>query len=423
MNTNYLSILKREIAPALGCTEPSAIALAVAKSKEILNKPVELVELFVSGNILKNAMGVGIPGTDMVGIEIAAALSCIAGNSMYALEVLKDIKNADIEKAREMVQAKKIKVYIEDTTEKLYIKAVCHNGDNSASTVIKKNHTDIVSVCYNDEFIFIKEDDIVVNKDIEYISNMNVRDIYHFAMTVEIEELEFLQETIDMNSTIAKEGLTHKYGMGVGIHMYESSKSQGMENDLASYAVALTAAAADARMAGCILPVMSTTGSGNQGLTATLPIIAIAEKLGKNHENLLRALALSILVTIHIKGYIGKLSALCGCAIAASIGSSCGITYLMGGHYLNILYAIKNMIADVSGLICDGAKPGCALKIATSVSGAMQCAVLAINNVEASDKDGIIDECVEKTIQNLGDLGNNGMQYTDQVILNMMVSK
>ena len=284
------------------------------------------------------------------------------------------------------------------------------------STIIKKNHADIVSVCYNDEFIFIKEEDIAVSADMEPISNMSVHEIYHFATTVDIEELEFLQETIDMNSRIAREGLARKYGMGVGMHMYASSKNQGMENDLASYAVALTAAAADARMAGCTLPVMSTTGSGNQGLTATLPVIAIAEKQEKSREELLRALALSILVTIHIKTYIGKLSALCGCAIAASIGSSCGITYLMGGYYQNILYAVKNMIADVSGLICDGAKPGCALKIATSVSGAMQCAVLAINNVEASDKDGIIDESVEKTIQNLGDLGNNGMQYTDQVI-------
>ena len=272
MKIDYLSILKREIAPALGCTEPSAIALAVAKSKEILDKPVEFVELFVSGNILKNAMGVGIPGTDMVGIEIAAALSCIAGNSAYALEVLKDINNADIEKAREMVLAKKIKICIEDTKEKLYIKAVCHNGENSASTVIKKNHTDIVSVCYNDEFIFIKDADIAAEGIAEKIGSMNVHDIYNFSMTVEFEELEFLNETIRMNSRIANEGLTHKYGMGVGLHMYESSKSQGMQNDLASYAVALTAAAADARMAGCILPVMSTTGSGNQGLTATLPI-------------------------------------------------------------------------------------------------------------------------------------------------------
>lgn len=423
METNYLAILKREIAPALGCTEPSAIALAVAKSKEILNKPVERVELFVSGNILKNAMGVGIPGTDMVGIEIAAALSCIAGNSSYSLEVLKDINSADIEKAREMVQDKKIKVFIEDTPEKLYIKAICYNGENSASTVIKKNHTDIVSVCYNDEFIFEKESDIAAHTGAASDNKMNMHDIYQFAMTVSLEKLEFLQETIDLNTRIANEGLTRKYGMGVGIHMNENSKSQGMVNDLAGYAVALTAAAADARMAGCILPVMSTTGSGNQGITATLPVIAVAEKLGKDREALLRALTLSILVTIHIKGYIGKLSALCGCAIAASIGSSCGITYLMGGQYQNILYAVKNMIADVSGLICDGAKPGCALKIATSVSGAMQCAVLAINNVEASDKDGIIDGSVEKTIRNLGDLGNNGMQYTDQVILNMMVSK
>jgi len=242
-------------------------------------------------------------------------------------------------------------------------------------------------------------------------------------MSVDIHELEFLQEAIDMNLCIAKEGISKKYGMAVGMNMYENIKKYGLENDMGSYAVALTAAAADARMAGCLLPVMSTNGSGNQGLTATLPVIAVAEKLEKSHEELLRAVALSELVTIHIKSYIGKLSALCGCAIAASIGSSCAITNMLGGGYENIAYAIQNMIADVSGLICDGAKSGCALKVATSVSAAIQCAILATNNVQASGKDGIVDENVEKSIYNLGNLGNEGMAYTDKVILNMMVSK
>jgi L-cysteine desulfidase len=415
--------LKEEIRPALGCTEPSAIALAVAKSAEILNKPVEAIELRVSENILKNAMSVGIPGTKLVGIEIAAALGALAGRCDYLLEVLRDITSVDIEKAQKMVADKYVTVYLEDTKERLYIKAICKNGEDSVSTIIKKSHTDIHCICHNDEFIFIKDEEEEQQEKEKEEEALTVSNIYHYIESVDLQELEFLQDTVTMNMSIANEGLKNFYGMSVGKYLFQDIKDTNASRDAFAYAAALTAAAVDARMAGCTLPVMATTGSGNQGLTASLPIIAIGKSRENTQEQILRALALSELITIHIKTYIGKLSSLCGCAIAASIGASCGVVYLLGGSYHNIVYAIKNMIADISGLICDGAKPGCALKIATSVSAATQCALLAVNNMEVSHMDGIVADCVEQSISNLGNLGSYGMRETDHVILDMMLQK
>jgi L-cysteine desulfidase len=415
--------MKEEIRPALGCTEPSAVALAVAKSAEILNKPVEEIELRVSENILKNAMSVGIPGTKLVGIEIAAALGALAGRCDYLLEVLRDITSEDIEKAQKMVADKYVKVYLEDTKERLYIKAICKNGEDSVSTTIKKSHTDIHYICHNDEFLFVK-DETEEKKEIEKEEEaLSVNNIFHYIETVDLQELDFLQDTIAMNLCIANEGLKNFYGMSVGKYLFQNIQDTKSKKDAFAYAAALTAAAVDARMAGCTLPVMATTGSGNQGLTASLPVIAVGTAMQNTEEQILRAVALSELITIHIKTYIGKLSSLCGCAIAASIGASCGVVYLLGGSFHNIVYAVKNMIADISGLICDGAKPGCALKIATSVSAATQCALLAVNNMEVSHMDGIVADCVEQSICNLGNLGSQGMRETDHVILDMMLQK
>lgn len=421
---SFTQRMKEEIRSALGCTEPSAIALAVAKSAEILNKPVEEIELRVSENILKNAMSVGIPGTKLAGIEIAAALGALAGRCDYLLEVLRDITPEDIEKAQRMVTEKYVKVFLEDTRERLYIRAICKNGEDSVSTIIKKSHTDIHCICHNDEFLFVKDETEEERQETGKEEDaLSVSKIFHYIETVDIDELKFLQDTIETNLRIAKEGLENFYGMSVGKYLFQNIRDSEAKQDAFATAAALTAAAVDARMAGCTLPVMSTTGSGNQGLTASLPVIAAGTAMHKSEEEILRGLALSELITIHIKTYIGKLSSLCGCAIAASIGASCGLVYLLGGGFHNIVYAIKNMIADISGLICDGAKPGCALKIATSVSAATQCALLAVNNMEVSCMDGIVADCVEQSICNLGNLGSRGMRETDHVILDMMLQK
>lgn len=416
-----IGIMKREIVCALGCTEPSAVALAVAKARETLGEEPDKILLQVSGNILKNAMSVGIPGTNLKGIETAAALGCVAGKTEYGLEVLRGIDEHHIQQAQEMIEQGRLEIQLKECEERLYIKAKCINGDRSAEAVIERYHTNFVNVCKNDRVIYFKEAE-TASQENSGIYQLTLEGIWDFIQQCDLTKLRFLEEVIEVNSRIAEEGLQGNYGMGVGKHLADRGRrDRGI--DFQTYVVSYVSAAADARMAGCALPVMATTGSGNQGLTASLPVIAAARWLKCSEEQIYRGLALSELVTIHVKEYIGKLSALCGCAIAASIGSACGITYLLGGQYRNVECAVKNMVADISGLICDGAKAGCALKIATSVAGAIQCAYLALEGVEVPERDGIVCESVEDTICNLGNLGNNGMRTTDHVILDMMLAK
>lgn len=415
------AIMKQQIICALGCTEPSAIALAVAVAKEALGEQPESVKLFVSGNILKNAMSVGIPGTELKGIEIVAALGSVAGKSAYLLEVLKDVTADDVVAAKKMIADGGVKIALKkECQDRLYIEAQCIRGSLSATAVINGSHTNVSRICRNGEVNYQKQTNVSKEYGTEESYHLNLSMIWEYINQVDTSELAFLSEIIEVNSSIAEEGLKKVYGMGVGKHLYDRTMKTG-QMDFQTYVVSYTAAAADARMAGCFMPVMAITGSGNQGLTASLPVVAAARWLKCSDEKLYRALALSELVTIHVKEHIGKLSALCGCAIAASIGSACGLVYLQGGSYVQIEYAVKNMVADVSGLVCDGAKAGCALKIATSVAGAVQCAALALEGIQVPDHDGIVWTDVEKTIRNLGELGNRGMRVTDEVILDMML--
>lgn len=419
----YLEILKSELKPALGCTEPAAVALAVARAKELLGRAPERVQLKVSGNILKNAMGVGIPNTELHGIQVAAALSALAGCSVYGLEVLHDAGGEDAKLAAEMVAAGKVTVELSETEERLYIEARAVAGKDEALAIISGSHTNVIETRLNGEKVDSGAGEALAASGIGDEDEMTLHGIWEYAMHAPQEELDFLQETIDMNCAIAKAGLERDYGMCVGRNMLKDTACCPDQTDLATYISAMAAAASDARMSGCPLPVMSTTGSGNQGLTASLPVIAAAEKLHCSREKLLRALCLSELITIHIKRHIGKLSALCGCAIAASAGVACALTYLKGGNRENMYCAIQNMVADISGLICDGAKGTCSLKIATAVSGAVQCALLAKSGIAATEKDGIVEADVEKSIHNLARLGNQGMVETDRVILDMMICK
>ncbi len=416
----YLDALHREIKPALGCTEPIAVALAVAKAKETLGCLPERIELWVSTNILKNAMGVGIPGTGMVGLEIASALSCIAGHSKYGLEVLSGATARDCEQARAYAAAGGIHVYTKNTEKKLYVEAHVHAAGHEAVCVIEDAHTNITRVQLDDK-VLEHHASQTSHPGSESVHQLDVAGIYEFAVHVDVEEIRFLMDVIAMNDTVAREGLSKDYGMRVG-RVLQNSRSME-EMTLSDYVCAYTSAAADARMAGSTLPVMSTAGSGNQGISASLPVAAAARKLGIDEEPMLRAEALSQLITIHIKSHIGKLSPLCGCAIASSIGSAAGIVFLLGGGIKEILFAIQNMISDISGLICDGAKSSCALKIASSLASAVQCAQLAMAGVSATRLDGIIAEDAEISIRNLANLGSVGMNQTDRVILDMMIAK
>ncbi len=416
----YLNALHSEIKPALGCTEPIAVALAVAKAKETLGTLPQRVELWVSCNILKNAMGVGIPGTGMVGLEIAAALSCIAGRSDYGLEVFSGADADDYEQARQYAGKSCIRVKTKDTEKKLYIEAHVYSDEHEAVCIIEDAHTAITHVQL-DDLVLEHTEQQAHHPGAKTEHDLDITGIYHFAINVDLDQLDFLKNAISMNDTIAQEGLRNDYGMRVGKVLMGGRSME--EISLSEYVCAYASAAADARMAGSTLPVMSTAGSGNQGISACLPVVAAARKLGKSEEQLLRAQALSQLITIHIKSHIGKLSPLCGCAIASSIGSSAGVVFLLGGGLGEIIYAIQNMISDISGMICDGAKSSCALKIASSLASAIQCAQLAIAGVSASRHDGIIAADAEASIRNLANLGCTGMATADRVILDMMIAK
>lgn len=443
-----IELIQKEVKPALGCTEPIAVSLAVARSCEALRgigAEVSHLVVEVSANILKNGMGVGIPGTGMIGLHIASALAVTCGKSCYGLEVLKDLFPAAIDEAKVMVDHKKVKVVLADTALKLYIKAWAYGADaagveHSAATVIKDNHDSIVSVLLDGTEVLAQHigpmdcagsactaagapaggGQAAEKTTLDY--KLSVKEILEFAREASFENIRFILDSVRLNKALAVEGLKDDYGLRVGKTIMAREHSDVFGSSVMTYAMAATAAASDARMAGCTLPAMSNSGSGNQGITVTMPVIAVAEKMGVGEEQLARALVISHLVAIHIKGYLGKLSALCGCVIA-STGSSCGIVYLQGGGYEQVCSAIKNMIGNITGMVCDGAKVGCALKVASGVSSSVQAAVLAMDNICISSNDGIIEDCIEKTICNLGRIGAEGMQTTDRMILDIMVCK
>lgn len=422
MNTElYLSLLKEEIAPALGCTEPISIAYASAKAREALGEIPTRILVQVSRNILKNAMGVGIPGTDMVGLEIASSLGALGGDPNASLEVLHSITEETVSAAKKMVAEKGVEVALEPTEKKFFIRVTVYGPSGEAQTVIEDMHTNITYIMKNGVTLFENPSE-GATAAAGRGALVTIDGIYEFVKSVDWKELRFLQQAVDLNRSIAQEGLSRPYGLQVGRSIYESRQLDENTEDVMDYAVALTCAAADARMSGSRMPVMTSCGSGNQGITATLPVVALAERKKLSEEMLYRGLAMSCLVTIHVKSYIGRLSPLCGCGVGASIGACCAVTYLMGGNLEQIKCAIRNVIADVSGVICDGAKAGCALKIATAVASAYRCSMLALRNISATPLDGIVSSDVEKTIRNLGQLGTDGMADTDRVILDMMVA-
>ena len=331
-----------------------------------------------------------------------------------------------VEHAKKMVADGMVSVGLAETDKKLYVKATVEVADRFAYAVIEDDHDNIVETAFNGTILHSGrkscEDGAVAESKTTLDYKLSVKEIYEFAKTVAYEDIEFILESRTLNLALANEGLNGNYGLRVGYCINLDYNQEVFGGDFLSYAMSLTAAASDARMAGCTLAAMSNSGSGNQGITVTMPVIAYSIKYGTTDEQLARALVLSHLVAIHIKGYLGKLSALCGCVIA-STGSSCGLVYLRGGDYDQVCSAIKNMIGNITGMVCDGAKVGCAMKVASGVSSALQSAVLAREGMCISEHDGIIEKDIEKTIQNLGRIGSVGMQHTDNMILDIMVCK
>ncbi len=432
-----IELIRKEVKPALGCTEPIAVALAVAKAMEIIEENCTPepdwrmgdgynLRIEVSGNILKNGMGVGIPGTGMVGLHIAAALGAVCGRSEYGLEVLGNLNDTFIARAKELVEQKAVNIGLAETDHKLYVKAYAeHRDGHCAAVVIQDNHDSIVETSLDGKVLSssgTRQDNGSPEQKSTLDYKLTVREIVDFADKVAFEDIGFILESRTLNLALAKEGLNGKYGLKVGYAISLDENREVFGGDFLCYAMSLTAAASDARMAGCTLAAMSNSGSGNQGITVTMPVIAYSLRYGTDDERLARALVLSHLIAIHIKGYLGKLSALCGCVIA-STGSACGLVYLRGGDYEQICAAIKNMIGNITGMVCDGAKVGCAMKVASGVSSALQSAVLAREGICISEHDGIIEKDIEKTIRNLGRIGSVGMQNTDNMILDIMVCK
>ena len=417
-----ISLVKREVVPAIGCTEPIAVALCVARATETLGQTPTHISVKLSANVLKNAMGVGIPGTGMVGLPIAIALGSLIGKSAYQLEVLKDITPEAVEQGKQYIAQKRIHIALKsDTAEKLYIEVTCQAGEQQATAIIAGGHTTFVYVQKGDDVLLDNRTPAAQEESRDAIQ-LTLRKVYDFATTAPLDEIRFILNTAKLNKAAAEQSFTGDYGHGLGRLFGDGKVQQLMGNNTFSHILAYTSGACDARMAGALIPVMSNSGSGNQGISATMPVVIYAEENGKSEEQLIRALMLSHLTVIYIKESLGRLSALCGCVVAAT-GSSCGITWLMGGEYQEVSFAVQNMIANLTGMICDGAKPSCALKVTTGVSTAVLSAVMAMNGRCVTSVEGIIDADVDQSIRNLTKIGSCGMNETDNLVLDIMTSK
>lgn len=417
-----IDLIHQEVVPAIGCTEPIAVALCVAKATETLGTKPEKINVMLSANILKNAMGVGIPGTGMIGLPIAIALGALIGKSEYQLEVLKDSTPDVVEEGKRFIEEKRIHISLkENIEEKLYIEVCCEAGDDKAIAVIAGGHTSFIYIERNGEVLFQKQHTASCEKEEECLE-LTLRKVYDFALNTPLDEISFILETARLNKAAAERSFEGNYGHGLGKMLRGTYEHKVMGDSVFSHILSYTSGACDARMAGAMIPVMSNSGSGNQGISATLPVLVFAEENDKSEEELIRALMLSHLTVIYIKQSLGRLSALCGCVVAAT-GSSCGITWLMGGTYDQVAYAVQNMIANLTGMICDGAKPSCALKVTTGVSTAVLSAIMAMENRCVTSVEGIIDEDVDQSIRNLTKIGSKGMNETDKLVLEIMTGK
>ena len=373
-------------------------------------------------NILKNAMGVGIPATGMIGLPIAIALGALVGRSEYELEVLKDADDNAVARGKQYIDEDRIAIELKKgISEKLYVEIEAVAGEHRAVVVISGGHTNFVYLALDGEVLC---DNRVATAEVESEDEvvLSLRKVYDFAMTAPLEEIEFILESKRLNKAAAESAFGADFGHSLGKTLRGSRELQVLGDSIFTRILSYTASACDARMGGAMVPVMSNSGSGNQGITATLPVVVYGEECGATREQMIRALVLSHLTVIYIKQSLGRLSALCGCVVAAS-GSSCGITYLMGGGYEEVAIAVKNMIANLTGMICDGAKPSCAMKCASGVSTAVVSALMAMNGRCVKSVEGIIDDDVDKSIRNLTDIGRDAMVHTDAMILRIMTSK
>lgn len=421
----FLRLLKREVVPALGCTDPVAIALAAATARSVLSQGPERIDIVLSRNMLKNALAVGIPGAGDSGIELAAALGSLAGKHDAGLRVLKDLCESDVQRARLFVQQQRVGVRLADgSTEALYIEVTMTAGADISRAIIRGDYARVTRIELNGLNVFELQEiePIPGNSDDPGTIALSVRSILDFAITVPSDRILFMLDAAQMNHALSDEGLNSAYGLAVGRRLRMAVETSMLGDSLSTRATIATASAVDARMSGCFLPAMTNSGSGNQGITATMPVVVTAREQHASDEQLARALVVSHLVSIHLRQHFDRLSPMCG-TIPAATGAACGILYLLGGGYEQLVAAIANMTGNLSGMICDGAKPACALKVTSAVQSAFTAVVLASQNIRVSGGEGIVDSDVEKIIDNLGHLGSEGMRQTDSLILDIMLSK
>ena len=416
-------LVRRQVVPAIGCTEPICVALAVARATELLGTTPERIEVRLSANILKNAMGVGIPGTGMVGLPIAIALGALIGRSELELEVLRDVTPEAVEQGRHYVDEGRIDIALKaGIDEKLYAEARCLAAGHEATAVIAGEHTRFVRLEADGDVRLDATTHTGAAADTTDEPHLTLRKVYDYATTAPLDEINFILDARRLNEEAARRSLESNYGHCLGKTLTRPLGRGIMGDSIFSRILSSTACACDARMAGAMIPVMSNSGSGNQGICATNPVVVFAEENHNTEEEMVRALMLSHLTAIYIKQHLGTLSALCGCVVA-STGSSCGITLLMGGGYREVTYAVKNMIANLTGMICDGAKPSCALKLTSGVSTAVLSAMLAMQGNCVSSVEGIIDDDVDRSIRNLTSIGADAMNETDRCVLDIMTHK
>lgn len=423
LRDQIVALMKREVVPAVGCTEPVAVALCVAKATELLGSLPEKIELLLSGNIIKNAMGVGIPGTGMIGLPIAIALGALVGKSEYSLEVLRDVTPDAVEEGKRYIAEDRICIALaEDAPSNLHIDVTVHADGHNARVIISGAHTNFIFMEKDGKLVFEKSSDSESSVDSASDDpSLNMRMVYDFATTAPLDDISFILEAKRLNLAAAEHALAGNYGHCLGSTVRMHGDSLFGDTPVA-HAITLTSAACDARMGGAMVPVMSNSGSGNQGITATMPVVAYALDIDASEEQTVRALVLSHLTSIYIKQSLGRLSALCGCVVA-STGAASGLVYLMGGGYDQVCDAVKNMVANLTGMICDGAKPSCSMKISSGVSTAMMSAMMAMRGFAVTSAEGIISDDVDETIHNLTSIGRDSMQATDKLVLKIMTCK
>ena len=417
-----LTTVKQEVVPALGCTEPISLALASAIARQYLGQLPECIEAKVSPNLMKNGMGVTVPGTGTQGLSMAAAIGAIGGDPKGGLEVLKQITPEQVEQAKAMLNAGKVSVNIFETEHILYSEAALFAGNESVRVRIAAHHTNVIYIEKNDQTIFSKPCAVETDNLNEIFTALSAKDIFDFSTTVATEKIAFINDAAKLNCALSQEGLRADYGLHIGRTLQKQIGKGLLSDDLLNRIVIETTAASDARMGGANLPAMSNSGSGNQGITATLPVIVVARHIKATEEQQTRALFLAHLMAIYIHSKLPKLSALCAVTTAA-MGSCAGVAWLLTHKFEPISMAISSMIGDISGIICDGAANSCAMKVSTSVTSAYKSVLMALDDMQVTGDEGIVEHNIDRSINNLCNIASRSMQYTDRQVIEIMVSK